>query len=175
MNNEVGRIYESKNWFIRHYSNKYLKKSVELLDAKEGDVILDFGCGEQHLKNVIRKGKIIGYDIDPNLSDVDDYKKVKANKIFACQSLEHLKHDELIEAIEHFKSMNPEKVIIATSTDNIISEIGIKLIRSVSDSHDTHYSDYKTIHKLMGRYFNLIRKRNIYTLNIVSEWHLKTT
>tara|TARA_Y100000034_G_scaffold126730_1_gene178406 strand:+ start:383 stop:910 length:528 start_codon:yes stop_codon:yes gene_type:complete len=173
MNNEISRIYESKNWFIRHYSNKYLRKLVEFLDAKEDDVILDFGCGEQYSKRVIKKGKVIGYDIDPKLTDVKDYKKVKVNKVFCCQSLEHLKNDELKEVIDHFASLKVEKVVIATSTDNWLSELGMKLIKSVEDAHDTHYSDYKTIHRLMGEKFKLVNKKNIYTFNIVSEWHLK--
>ncbi len=173
MNNQTSRIYESENWFIRHYSNKYLKKAVEFLDAKENDVVLDFGCGEQYSKKVIKKGKVIGYDIDPELSDVEDYKEAKVNKVFACQSFEHLKNEELEEAIDHFAKLKVEKVIVATSTDNWLSELGLKLIKSVEDSHDTHYTDHKTIHRLMGEKFELVKKKNIYTFNIVSEWRLK--
>ena len=171
MNNQIGRIYESKNWFIRHYSNKYLKKAIEFLEPKDGDTILDFGCGEQYLKIVLKKGKIIGYDIDPKLTDVIDYRKVKVNKIFCCQSLEHLRQDELVDAVKNFKKMNPEKVVVATSTDNFLSEIGIKFIRSVKDSHDTHYVNYEQIHEVMGKYFKLKRKKNICIFNIISEWH----
>jgi hypothetical protein len=173
MNNQVSRIYESSNLFIRHYSNKYLKTAVKFLDAKEGDKILDFGCGEQYSKRVIKNGEVIGYDIDPKISDVENYKDVKANKVFCCQSLEHLKPEELKEAVAHFAELKVEKVIVATSTDNWLSEIGIKLIRSVKDSHDTHYSDIETIHRLMSEKFKMVRKKSIYTFNIVSEWHLR--
>ena len=93
------------------------------------------------------------------------------NKIFCCQSLEHLRQDELVDAVKNFKKMNPEKVVVATSTDNFLSEIGIKFIRSVKDSHDTHYVNYEQIHEVMGKYFKLKRKKNIYIFNIISEWH----
>ena len=61
------------------YFNNILKNIISLINTKKKVRILDFGSGYGYLKKINKKFKIriINYDIIKELSDINDWRKVK--------------------------------------------------------------------------------------------------
>ena len=115
------------------YFNRILKKIIKIGDLrKEEGLILDFGCGFNHLKKNLKNKNVVGYDIIPELTDIRDYKILKPNVIVCNSVLEHLDEDKLRKTIKDFISMNKNaRLVTAIPTENFISKIfiGVKANR----------------------------------------------
>ena len=63
--------------FSRYYFRKLLNSIINVGCLTRRSIrVLDFGCGNGELKKLLPNANIIGYDIIPHLSDVDDWRKV---------------------------------------------------------------------------------------------------
>ena len=84
MADELKATYMHKNFLLRLFFRKKVEVAIGLALLKKDDVILDFGCGAGWLKNKLRKEgfKVVGYDVTPEHSDIEDYTKIKPDKIF---------------------------------------------------------------------------------------------
>lgn len=108
--NQFGEYETNDLWFRRlpiishYYFGKVMKILCSWIEIKEG-LALDFGCGAQRLTKFLPSGiRYIGYDIIPEYTDVDDYKKTKPDIFFAISSFEHVTHEELDEVLKWIKS-----------------------------------------------------------------------
>src|SRR3990167_2828404 len=95
------------------YYRAILRKVIKMGQLDKLDVrILDFGCGQGKLKEMLKgtKSKVIGYDIDKNLTDVKDWKKVRVdvvvvNSVFYLMSARDIKH-----TIKQMLYFNPDTI-----------------------------------------------------------------
>lgn len=119
-------------------------------------LILDFGCGRQYFKKTSSFKNVIGYDIVPEFSDVSDYSTLKPDIILCNHTL------------EDFKRMKPKFIITGIPTENMIS----KACAMIGKPHG--YFEHKTsitrIHREMTKRFNLLSRKNVMTLTMVSKW-----
>ncbi len=142
------------------YFNSILSTIISYGNLREEEgLILDYGCGVSHLKRNLNKKNIIGYDIISELSEIDDYKKLKPEKIVLSGVLEHLYLDEIEKLLDDFALMNPRAVLLVyLPTENFISKIAMNLSNS-KNAHDDHVSKYDDINLLIeNKYFPEKRK-----------------
>lgn len=77
-------FYDHPFPLVRFYWHKVISTIVSQLEVV-CDLILDFGCGKQRLKQYLLNYNIIGYDIDNTLSDKRlYYTKAAYHYLFSC-------------------------------------------------------------------------------------------
>lgn len=156
------------------YFNKILATIIRLGNLKsQKGMILDFGCGHQYLKKRLPSQQVIGYDIIPALSDVEDYRILKPEVIVCNNILEHFTQSQIHEKIREFKEMNKSCTLItATPTENWLSKVGM-FITGMTNAHDDHKSKLKEINSILEGYCNIQARKKVYTLSEVSVWKWK--
>lgn len=103
------------------HSDRILKKTISLVNIKEKEIVLDFGCENQNLKEVLLKCKYVGYDINSKYSDINNLDEVNPDIIFFLNVIEHIPKDSLREILKRYKG---KKMIFAFPSENIVSKIG---------------------------------------------------
>lgn len=139
--------------FAKIYFNKILETIINLGNLRnEKGLILDYGCGTSHLKKNLPQANIVGYDIIPELSDIEDYKKLHPQKIILSAVLEHLSLKEIDNLLKDFLKMNYKaELLVFLPTENFISKIAMTIARQ-PNAHDDHISKYKDINQLIEKY-----------------------
>lgn len=172
------KCYKNKNPLVRWYFYKLLKTAVQISKTKKEDTILDFGCCKKRLKQFLPKEtKYLGYDIDPKLSMIKDYKKTRPTTVFAINVLEHLDERQLTETLKEFKKMGVKKIIIGNPTINTISKIVIRL-SGLSKAIKTHNMTFVGVNKclkenglIQTKYKSIINKK--IEFNRIGVWKWK--
>lgn len=156
------------------YFNRVLNKIIEFGKLKcEKGIVLDFGCGIGKLKQRLTKYgvTIVGYDTLKKVSDVGNYKTVKPSKIVCNSVLEHLTEEEIENTVKNFIKTRAE-LIVSVPTENFISKIGM-LVTGKLNYHADHKTKYKRINKIIERYYKIIRRRYVLTMNQITLYRLK--
>jgi len=123
--------------------------------------ILDFGCGEGELKKLVKGGKLVGYDLIPELSDVPDWRQINfdvlvANEVFYCFDEEAL--GSLLQELK-IKNLNLE-LIVGISKQGLLNNIG-KYLLGRPDAHAaTKICPKKEIEILMN-YCQIIDQKSV--------------
>ena len=68
-------------------------------------IILDFGCGVKVLSKKLPQKKIINYDVNPNYTEHDDYKKLFFDIVVFNQVLMYMDKKEIVSTFENIKNM----------------------------------------------------------------------
>lgn len=159
--------HEHSNKLIRKFCKTKIDAAIKLANLKKEDIILDFGCGAGILKKTLPCYNIIGYDITPEQSDINDYTKLSPNKIFVLDVFEHLTQNQIKETIKNFKKMNKNFTLItAIPTENSISTILRKLTGKPARAID-HITRLKDIKKILNKELKLIKTKSIFTMSHV--------
>ena len=118
------------------YFYKILNTIIKIGNLKNRSVkILDFGCGIGKLKTLLQE-KVIGYDILPDLSEIDDWKKIKFNVIVANAVFYLFSSEELRKFLKELYKHNPEvEMIFVTRKEHPILNNILKYIFGESDAH----------------------------------------
>jgi len=172
MVDELKSTYLNKNPIIRNFSKTKVNLALKIADLKKDDEILDFGCGEGWLKNKLRQEgyNINGYDITPEHSDVEDYTKLKPNKILVLDVFEHIPKEEVLKIVKNFKKMNPNvEIITAIPTENFISRKARKLLGK-SERVSDHITTIKEILEILNSEFKLVKKINFLTVSYIAKF-----
>ena len=64
--------------------------------GKDNKIILDFGCGIKILSKKLPQKKIINYDINPNYTEHEDYKKLYFDIVVFNQVLMYMDKKEIV-------------------------------------------------------------------------------
>ena len=105
---KIGSNYDSKvNLVFLGLDRIYRKKAINKLNLKEGDTVLELGCGtgvnfEYIMKKIGPKGKIIGVDISLSMLEVAKKRKEKKkwnNIELIQQDITKLKLNQKVDAI----------------------------------------------------------------------------
>lgn len=145
------------------YFNRILETIIEFGDLRNASgLILDFGCGHNHLKKQLAGVNVIGYDIIPELSEVKDYRQLSPDQIVLSGVLEHLYVKEIKVLLEEFKRMNPRAdLLVYLPTENLVSKITMRLAGE-NHAHDDHISGYKEINEIIEKEYYQIRRRYVF-------------
>jgi SAM-dependent methyltransferase len=96
--------------------------------------ILDFGCGTGHLAQLLA-GKVIGYDIVPELSEIPDWRTaqfdvVVANEVFYLFDARQLRH-----FLMELRMVNPHvELLVGISRQGLFNNV-LKRLAGESDAH----------------------------------------
>lgn len=180
--NRFGEYESNDLWYRRlpiishYYFGKIKKILCRWVEIKEG-VALDFGCGQQRLRAYLPRGiKYIGYDMIPEYTDIDDYKKTRPDIFFAISSFEHLTHVALDEVLEWISSSNIKQLFVDLPIRNdrylLWSLVGLKE-RIIREHHlDSIPYTLEDMHERIGKYLKL-RRQFVYHNHMLSEWQRK--
>lgn len=163
-NNLLENTYDSRNIITRTYFRRKMNAVIRISDLKKEDIILDFGCGGGWLEKKLNEFNIIGYDINPEKTFVQDYKTVKPTKIFCLDVFEHIPVPEIREIIENFKRMDSEfSLIVSIPTGNLVSR---KVRRFVGKPEvpKEHITSYNDILSILKENFKLKKKLNFFSV-----------
>jgi cyclopropane fatty-acyl-phospholipid synthase-like methyltransferase len=167
MADSISTTYKNKNPLIQIFSRTKVNIAVRIANLKKEEKILDFGCGEGWLKNKLKsKGyNVIGYDVTPSQSDIDDYKKTIPDKIFVLDVFEHIPKEEISKIIVDFKRMNPKFILItAIPTENFVSRKVRKLLGK-SERVKDHITTIKEILEILNKELILKKRFNFLTVS----------
>lgn len=146
------------------YFNRILDKVIKIGELDKKDVkILDFGCGTGHLKKKLwKKSKVIGYDILPELTEVNDWKKVKFDIFVANQVFCYFKSEDLRKLIIEIKEINPKtELILVRSRQNMLSKIAA-ILAGEKDAHEGVILSPKEELEILKERMNIIKKTSVF-------------
>lgn len=164
--------YNSKNPLIRHYFNKKLNTAIKFADLKENDLVLDFGCGQKNLKTKLsnKNIKYVGYDKNKELTEIDDFRKIKPKVIIAINVLEYFTKEELNELIDDFIKMRPRLIVSSFPKISLLAKIITKLLRTHSYIGDK--LNYKDFDKIMSNRLKKVKQKTIYGNAVINVWQI---
>lgn len=162
--NRLENTYESSNIITRIYFRKKINAAIRIARLKKEEIILDFGCGGGWLERKLEGYNIHGYDINPEKTFIEDYRKISPKKIFALDVFEHIPSEEIREILNNFKKMNKDfELIVSVPTGNFISRKIRKLVGKTEVPKE-HITSFDEILKIMKENFELKKKINFLTV-----------
>lgn len=172
MSDELSSTYLHKNHLVRLFFRTKNNIAIRIAGLEKEDKILDFGCGAGWLKDKLKSlgYDVVGYDVTPEHSDIKDYRKVKAKKIFALDVFEHIPETEIIDIIKEFKKNNEDfELIVAIPTENWISRKIRKFLGKPERVKD-HITPMKKILDILNSELKLARKFNLLSISHIAKF-----
>ncbi len=167
------RTVLSKNLIVSWFSKKKFNIALKMARLNKKDVILDFGCGGGYLKRNNPKFNIIGYDVNLEQTEIEDYTKIIPTKIFAMDVLEHISKKEIEDILNNFKKMNSNfNLIVAIPTENWVSRKARKLLGKTERVRD-HITSLKEILKILNTKLKLEEKKNFLSVTYLARFSSK--
>lgn len=178
--------YRHKIKIIREYFIQRIEKSVEISGVKNGDKILDLGCGEAYLLKVLYSDKIkvnyIGVDINENVKDLKfdnaefyvgditkglNFKDLSFDIVFAIDILEHIKDfKEVISEI--YRVLVPNGVfVVCGPTESLWYKFVRFIFKGTFSSKEgpnsgEHFHNIRIIQKIILDTKKFVLKKKIY-------------
>lgn len=140
------------------YNRRIMKSFIRMGDLKsEKGLIFDFGCGVGHLKQELSNRNVVGYDINPDLSDIGDYTKLKPTKIVCSASLQYLTLGDINNLLIFFHSTRAD-LITVIPTENVLAKLAM-VITNKPYAHDDHLSKYREINQIIEKYYCISKRK----------------
>lgn len=158
------------------YFRRLLRQIVDTGCLKRaGITILDFGCGRGELKRLLAGVKVIGYDIIPSLSDVEDWRSVDFDVLVANEVFYTFSEDELEKLLLELKEKNGNlELVVGISRQGLLNNIG-KYLLGRSDAHSATRIGPEKEAEILERHCTVIRRRSVMNLAHVYSLSFKTT
>lgn len=145
---------------------RYLLKQLIKVGALErpGITILDFGCGNSELKRILPNANVIGYDIIPALTDVDDWRNVNFDVLIANEVFYSFEEHQLAALLDELRRKNNKLELVAgISRQSIVNNIG-KFLLGRPDAHSATKIGPKKELEILRRYCEIKHKKNVFYL-----------
>ena len=112
------------------YSDWLIKKIIQVgCLRRPGLKILDFGCGVGRLKSALHRDSIMGFDIDPELSELADWRDFGFNVLVSNQVFYAFERHDLELFFENLALHSPEvEIIVGVSNRGILNKVGMILL-----------------------------------------------
>lgn len=145
------------------YFDRILDTVIEMGGLREVEgPILDFGCGHGHLKRRVGRENVVGYDVIPELSEIEDYRQLVPARIVLVNVLEHIPVAGIRELLREFVRMNREAdLVVALPTENLLSKIAMRLAGQ-PHAHDDHVSSYREVNEAIEAHYLPLRRRYVF-------------
>jgi dTDP-4-amino-4,6-dideoxygalactose transaminase len=161
--NGVTRYTGIASFYFRHLLKQIVKTGG--LDGN-GATILDFGCGNGELKRLLG-GRVIGFDIIPALSDVEDWRPAKFDVLVANQVFYSFNEKELEDLLIELRSRNPRlRLVVGVSRQGMLNNIG-KYILGRPDAHSRTKISPRKEREILERYCDIVQSKNVLNLTNV--------
>jgi cyclopropane fatty-acyl-phospholipid synthase-like methyltransferase len=150
----------NKNLIVRTYFRWKFNEIKRFSKLEKNQLGLDFGCGDGWLKKIFSGYNIIGYDLNPKQTDINDYRKVHPDKIFVIDVFEHISLDGIKQIIQDFKKMNPNfELITSIPTENWVSR-KVRVLTGKQERAPDHITSLKEIWPVLNSEMQLIESIN---------------
>lgn len=140
------------------YFKKLLQTLIDVGDLQNRRV-LDFGCGTQELRKLLTHNTYVGYDIDPNLSDVQTVDGVQFDVMVANEVFYEMTENDIEEVLENVR---PETLVVGISRQGVLNEIGATLLHP-SALKKTKTPPRKEL-EILTRHYSILAKKNVWWL-----------
>ena len=149
----------------RFYFRYLLKQIIKVGELNKPNIaVLDFGCGKGELKRLLNLGNVVGYDIIPRLSDVQDWRDVDFDVLVANEVFYSLEGHELERLLDELKRKNSNlKLVVGISRQGILNNIG-KILLGRSDAHSATKIGPKKELQILQNYCDVRRRKNVFFL-----------
>lgn len=146
----------------RFYFRYLLKQLIKVgVLERPGIAILDFGCGNSELKRILPKANIIGYDIIPALTDVDDWRDVSFDVLIANEVFYSFEIVQLEALLTGLREKNSKlELVVGISRQSILNNIG-KFLLGRPDAHSATKIGPKKELEILLRHCEIKRKKNV--------------
>ena len=126
-------------------------------------IILDFGCGVKVLSKKLPQKKIINYDVNPNYTEHDDYKKLYFDIVVFNQVLMYMDKKEIVSTFENIKKINKNcEFIIGITKENLISKLAALASLNFTAHQGTRSTPKEQIEIIINQTKILNVKKNIF-------------
>ena len=151
-----------------------LKRIIALAELGRRDVVvLDFGCGTGRLSQLL-PGKVIGYDVIPQLSDVDDWRTTKFNVVVANEVFYLLTATQLTEFLAELRALNPSaELVVGISRQGILNKI-LKNLAGEPDAHEGTQLWPNEQLKILNQSLELLGRTSVFQLCDVYHMRFRT-
>jgi SAM-dependent methyltransferase len=117
------------------YFFRILKTIIRLGALDRRDIsILDFGCGTGQLRHLL-PGKVIGYDIIPELSEISNWRMAQFDVVVANEVFYLFHAQELRHFLAQLRRVNPSaELLVGISRQGLVNNV-LKHLAGEPDSH----------------------------------------
>ena len=146
------------------YFYRILEAIIELGNLRNRKrKILDFGSGVGKLKKLL-PGKVVNYDILPELTDVSDWKTVGFDVLVGNEVFCYFTEKELLALLDNIRAHNPKaELVVGMSRQGILNKI-LMVLANEPDAHaDIRLGAKEEISTLKKR-MEIIKKKNVFFL-----------
>ena len=146
------------------YFNNIISNIIKIgnLDKTE-KIVLDFGCGSKIIKKKLPGKKILNYDINPDYTEHEDYKKLYFDIVIFNHVLMYMKNKEIVSTFENIKKINKNcEFIIGIGKEGLLNKFAAYASFNFT-AHKGTLSTYEEQLKIIYDYTkNLESKKNIF-------------
>ena len=147
------------------YFNKIVNEIIKIGNLKKTKkTILDFGCGNKIFSQKLPYSKILNYDINPDVTEIKNYKTHNFDIIILNHVLMHMNENQINNLFYNLKKINSEMLfLIGMGRQNVFSKLG-KFILGQHKAHDKTYISYLDQLNLIKKNLKIINKKNVFYL-----------
>lgn len=158
----------SYSGLAQFYFRRLLRCIIEVgALERQGITILDFGCGAGELKRILPNANVVGYDILPALTDVDDWRNVNFDVLVANEVFCTFEEEQLVSLLLEIKKRRPHsELVVGISRHGLLNNIG-KFLLGRPEAHASTKLMHKEELEILLRYCEIKRKKNVlYLANV---------
>lgn len=131
---------------------------------RSGINVLDFGCGQGELKQILGSTKVVGYDIIPGFSDVQDWREADFDVLVANEVFYSFSEDELESLLLQLRQKNPNvELVVGISRQGLLNNIG-KYLLGRPDAHSASRLTPKNELKILEKYCEVLVRNSFIAL-----------
>ncbi len=151
--------------------------SIGNLD-KDGLNILDYGAGYGILKRILSKDgvkvNVVNYDIEPDLTDIDDWHDANFDTIVANEVFYTFDAIQLEHLLTEFRQKNIKaELIVGISKQSFLNNFG-KVVFGQSDAHKSTKLKPKDELSILSKHMDIIDHKSVWFLADVYKLRFKS-
>ena len=170
----VNDSQHENNFFANLYLNRGYKTAVELA-FKHGNLngwsVLDYGCGTKRLLTFLPKYcTYVGYDKNPEYSDVENINGFHADAVFCLSTLCFLTKEELVCFSKEIASKKPVFLVVSVPCEYFTNKLLRFLFAKDFANEVFHNSHWIDVGKALLKDFELVEVKRVCLMQWVTVW-----
>jgi len=121
--------------------------------------VLDFGCGTQELRKVLAHGNYVGYDINPQCSDVRSLDGITFDVMVANEVFYEMSEQDIVNTLE---TLRPPTLVVGISRQGILNKVGAALLHPAA--HTKTITPPKKELEILTRSYRIVARKNVWFL-----------